>query len=512
LRRSATVLLSAITLVLVLASAVAAVSSARLSEARARLADRLDPAAVLSAQLLAALVDQETGVRGYVLTEDPQFLTPWETGQADELARSAELARLVDDEHAAEALLADLLAASERWRTEFAEGAIAAGAALERDQAELEQGRVLFEAVRAAHQSLTDAIGDARSDARRDLQEAARWLTASLTALVAALAAAVGAIWVTLHRQVLQPLAALVDDARVVADGRPDHLVPARGAAEFAELADAMDAMRVRVAAQLQEVEDHRIELARSNAELEQFAYVASHDLQEPLRKVASFCQMLQRRYRGQLDDRADQYIDFAVDGAKRMQELINDLLTFSRVGRSSDRLEEVALDAVAERAVANLSRAIEDARATVEVAPLPVVRGERTLLVGLFQNLIGNAVKFRGVDPPVVTITVDRRGDVWELGVADNGIGIDPQYRDRVFVIFQRLHARDDYEGTGIGLAMCRKIVEFHGGRLWIDDERTGPGTTFRFTLPVLDAPGVAPTPADAAPGVGRIPEETTA
>jgi light-regulated signal transduction histidine kinase (bacteriophytochrome) len=261
--------------------------------------------------------------------------------------------------------------------------------------------------------------------------------------------------------------------------------------------------MRRQIVGQLREVDQNRAELAASNRELEQFAYVASHDLQEPLRKVTAFCQLLQQRYGGQLDERADTYIDFAVDGASRMQELINDLLTLSRVGRSSEPMSAVSLDDVVARALSNVSASIEAADATVTVDPLPEVLGERTLLVGLFQNVISNAVKFREpTRPATVAVRVSGGGDApFRFDVVDNGIGIEPQYRDRVFVVFQRLHTREEYSGTGIGLAICRKIVEHHGGRMWIADEHEGPGTTISFTLPdpaATDRDGSDDTPTD--------------
>jgi light-regulated signal transduction histidine kinase (bacteriophytochrome) len=237
-------------------------------------------------------------------------------------------------------------------------------------------------------------------------------------------------------------------------------------------------------------------ELTRSNRDLEQFAYVASHDLQEPLRKVASFCQLLQRRYSGQLDERADQYIAFAVDGAQRMQRLINDLLAFSRIGRITAGFTDVDLDRVLTEVRSQLE-ARAGADAEISWSDLPTVEGEEPLLTTLFVNLIGNSLKFRRTDvPAVIKITARRDEDEseWVINVRDNGIGIEAEFADKVFVIFQRLHARDAYEGTGIGLAIVKKIVEYHGGRVWLDLD-VEEGTSINFTLPVLPgAPGSAP------------------
>jgi PAS domain S-box-containing protein len=228
----------------------------------------------------------------------------------------------------------------------------------------------------------------------------------------------------------------------------------------------------------------HAQELARSNAELEQFAYVASHDLQEPLRMVASYTQLLARRYRGKLDSDADEFIHFAVDGATRMQALIQDLLTYSRVGSRGKEFGPVELEAVFDRAVANLQRAIDESGTVVTPDPLSTVRGDDAQLVQLFQNLIGNAVKFRGSAPPQVRIGVMAQDNEWTFSVQDNGIGIESEYVDRIFVIFQRLHGHGEYPGTGIGLAICKKIVERHGGRIGVESQ-PGRGSTFFFTLP---------------------------
>jgi light-regulated signal transduction histidine kinase (bacteriophytochrome) len=289
---------------------------------------------------------------------------------------------------------------------------------------------------------------------------------------------------------VLEPVETLAAQARAVAAGNVDRRILASGPPEIEALGDDVDAMRARIADELNRVERARTELlartedlARSNADLEQFAYVASHDLTEPLRKVANFCQLLERQYGDRLDDKAKQYIAFAVDGARRMQILITDLLTFSRVGRTTERFADVALDAVVDRAMANLDDSLAEAQAEIVRTKLPTVRGDALLLTALFQNLIGNSVKYRGEDPPRVEISATRGSDQWLVTISDNGIGIDPKYGDRVFAIFQRLHLRDQYDGTGIGLAMCRKIVEFHGGRIWLA-EPVSRGATFRFTL----------------------------
>jgi PAS domain S-box-containing protein len=236
-----------------------------------------------------------------------------------------------------------------------------------------------------------------------------------------------------------------------------------------------------------EQLSEQRKELERSNAELQQFAYVASHDLQEPLRMVASYTQLLAKRYKGKLGTDADEFIHFAVDGAQRMQTLINDLLAYSRVGTRGKPFESVNMNDVLNVAKANLKVAIEESGAEVVVEQLPTIDADRTQMIQLMQNLIGNAIKFRRPErPPRVTVGATRAetSDSWHFTVADNGIGIDPEHHERIFVIFQRLHTREHYQGTGIGLAVCRKIVERHEGKIWVDS-REGEGSTFHFTLP---------------------------
>ncbi len=242
---------------------------------------------------------------------------------------------------------------------------------------------------------------------------------------------------------------------------------------------DVSDQLRAEEA-----LKSEKEELARSNAELEQFAYVASHDLQEPLRMVASYTQLLARRYEGQLDDDADEFIGYAVDGATRMQQLISDLLAFSRVGTRGKPPVVMESQAAYDDAVTNLALAIEESGAEVSADSLPAITGDHIQIVQLLQNLIGNGVKFHGQRTPKVHVAAEPRDGEWLFSVADNGIGIDAQYYERIFVIFQRLQGRQEFPGTGIGLALCKKIVARHHGRIWVESE-PGHGTTFYFTIP---------------------------
>jgi len=238
-------------------------------------------------------------------------------------------------------------------------------------------------------------------------------------------------------------------------------------------------------------------ELARSNADLEQFAYVASHDLQEPLRMVAAYTQLLGERYKGKLDADGDKFIGYATEGATRMQVLIQDLLAFSRVGRNAGSGERIDCNAVMKDVMQTLSTNIQENGAVVTYGELPAVWGDRTQMAQVFQNLIGNGLKFRGSDPPAISLKAEKADQHWLFSVSDNGIGIAPEHADNIFVVFQRLHARTEYPGNGIGLAICKKIIERAGGKIWVESQ-AGSGSTFKFTMPIHKADEHAPDSLD--------------
>jgi PAS domain S-box-containing protein len=243
-------------------------------------------------------------------------------------------------------------------------------------------------------------------------------------------------------------------------------------------------AVAIENARLFQQLSKNAQELERSNADLQHFAYIASHDLQEPLRMVSSYMQLLSRRYKGKLDADADEFIDFAVDGATRMQALINALLSYSRVDTQGKAFEPTDCEQILDATLASLKNAIEDSGAEISRGALPTVKADAMQLGQVFQNLIANAIKFRNHHAPVVRISAEQKGAAWVFTIADNGIGFEPQHAERVFVMFQRLHGKDEYAGTGIGLAVCKKIIERHGGQIWVDS-KPGEGTSFHFTLP---------------------------
>ncbi|MFN8051011.1 MAG: ATP-binding protein [Acidimicrobiales bacterium] len=482
-------------LAVALGTAVIWISFANLLDARERLFDRLEPALVQTEKLRTALVDQETGIRGFAQGADLRFLVPYQTGQADETRLTRNLRRLLADAPEAHTALDAVTRQAATWRREVAEPIVSApttGPPSSADPVVL-RAKLAFDEVRARVDALERVVRSVRRDSRHALDTTTTTLGVAIGVAIAAISGAAFAGTWLLRRRVIAPIERLVEQTDAVDQGRFDTVIDTTGPDEIERLATRVNDMRERIVAELAVTEAAKVELdrrsqslERSNRDLEQFAYVASHDLQEPLRKVASFCQLLEQRYGDELDDKGRLYISYAADGAKRMQALISDLLDFSRVGRSTAGFVPCDLGQVVAEVVDGYSGPIEATGATVIAGDLPTVAGDRSLLTALFGNLVANALKYRSPDvAPVVRIAAEQRGDMWEFSVTDNGIGIEENFRERVFVIFQRLHGRDAYEGTGIGLALCKKIVEFHGGEIWVDEGPPDGGTVVRWTLP---------------------------
>jgi signal transduction histidine kinase len=477
----------------------------RQREIRNDLLTRIDPSRVRLGDLRAAMIDQESGVHGFALTGDPVFLEQYRRGRQTAGVARGRLDELVGDRPAVDRELEMVDERVDAWETGYAEPAVAAGeAGLPEAPALAVEGKALADRMRVAIDDVDVELNALRAAAIHDLDDAARRATAAMVVQVVGLVASGALIVGALARVVVGPIERLGRDARMVAAGDLHHTVRGERSPDLRHLGADVDGMRLRIVEEVDHLNSvsadlvrQAEELARSNADLEQFAYVASHDLQEPLRKVSGFCQLLQMRYADQLDERAQEYIHFAVDGAKRMQDLINDLLTFSRVSRTMESFEQVDLDAVARDVVEVLGPTIEQSRATVTIGDLPKVAGDRRLLGATLQNLLSNALKFRSEEPPEVSVTATLadgaasagEGREWVIAVADNGIGIDPDYGEQIFTIFKRLHQRTEYAGTGIGLALAKKIVEFHGGRIWLEPTPP-PGATFKIALPATVPP----------------------
>ena len=500
LARRLRVALVALSVLLVLAALTLVVVLRQADRALSDQARRTFPARLAASQLLASLVDQETGLRGYALTGDQQFLEPYRQGLVDEQLARATLERVVQPDDPARLSLLTVDAAITAWRDQYAslrtDGEIGTGT-----DSSIQFGRQLFDRVRQTNAELDAQLARQLTSAREAADRDRHVVVAVLALMAVVVVVAVVGLQRALKIAVLQPMDRLAAQVRVVSRGEHTSPIRPQGPPDIREMGASVESMRLELVGVLAEVESQRrglerkaAELARSNADLEQFAYVASHDLQEPLRKVASFCQLLEQRYRGQLDDRADQYIAFAVDGAKRMQLLITDLLTFSRVGRTSEGFVSVDLSLAAAKAWDGLEDRVLTTGAQLELAePPPRVHGDASLLQMLLTNLFGNAVKYRRQDrAPVVRLTTTiedtTEGPMVRVDVADNGIGIPDEYSEKVFVIFQRLHGRDQYEGTGIGLALAKKVVEFHGGSIGLLQSPLG-GTCVSFTLPLEES-----------------------
>lgn len=394
-------------------------------------------------------IDEETGVRGYAATHDRLFLEPYYEANAQYRAelQAAEASLQAGGLTAQLRALVQYATMRDAWERTVQQPLLQSTRGDAREVALLRRGKRDVDAMRAVYAALDAQLASITADASTRIAQSIALAIACIVCLTAAL----GAVAITVEARRAQAQAAL------------NLQLDARNA-----------------------------ELERSNQSLQEFAYVASHDLQEPLRTVASFAQLLDRRYRGKLDEAADEYITFIVDGATRMQALINDILQYSRVGTSSRDLKPADLNAAFLRARGSLQQMIADKNAVVEADELPKVWGDPSQLGQLMQNLIGNGLKYNQSPQPAVRIAARHsRGGNWTVSVTDNGIGIEPQYFDRIFGLFQRLHGREEYSGTGIGLALCKRIVERHGGRIWVESVE-GSGTTFYFTL--RDAAEVMP------------------
>ncbi|HXC31970.1 MAG TPA: CHASE3 domain-containing protein [Verrucomicrobiae bacterium] len=412
--------------------------------------------------VLTNLLDVESGVRGYILTGEKSLLSPY-AAAVGQVAQNMKKVRTLTADNPVQQKSLDLLEPLIAKRLQRAEFMIdlrsREGLAAAADPPQLGMGKELVDQIR-------NKLGIMKDEEDRLL--ALRVLAANSSSRDTRILIVAGNTIA-----VIFCLAAGLVIAQELKQRR--H-------AEETVLKLNADLER-RVEERTAELATQAKDLARSNSELQQFAYVASHDLQEPLRMVASFTQLLAKRYAGQLDDDARDFINFAVDGATRMQTLISDLLNYSRVGTQGKPLAPTDSEGVFLKVLESLRFAIEENHATITHDPLPMVQADWLQLAQLFQNLLTNAIKFHGEAPPQIHVSAHDMGNNWKFSIRDNGIGIAQEHADRIFVIFQRLHTKIEYPGTGIGLAICKKIVERHGGRIWVEPT-AGTGTTFSFTM----------------------------
>jgi len=423
-------------------------------------------------ELFSAVQDAETGQRGYLLTGDDQYLRPFASAQKRLPARVAEVEALAARNNVPAGKMRRIRALVEMKMAELEEVldlVRAGGRAAALKEVETNRGDQYMSELRSA-------IDGIKSEQNRELEM--RWEAQQRSQLRLDAVLGIGIVIGFLLLSLAYRFNVLYARERDEAEARIQRLN------ESLEL--RVQERTSNLEARTRELEQRTAELQRSNADLTQFAYIASHDLQEPLRMVGSYMGLLARRYQGQLDETADRYIQFATDGAARMQTLIADLLTYSRAGTQAIEKKPVPFEQVVTSAVRNLEIAIRENSAEIHYGNLPLVDGDESKLVQVMQNLIGNAIKFHkpGVTP-VIEINAKHVDHEWLFSVADNGIGFEPRYCDRIFQVFQRLHSVGRYPGNGIGLAICRRIIEHHGGKLWADSEPE-VGSTFFFTLPI--------------------------
>lgn len=479
-------LLLCVALSVILAVNVGAESTRQVSAAQSRLN--------LITALSRDIASLENGQRGYILTGQDAFLEPYLMAR-QEFARHTTQLRTTSPIVRQKAGLAQVAALVGQWQQLAAEPEIQARrvslqAAVDRvsdgqGKQLLDQARNVLATMAAREvQRQTDAIAQNR-------QALARTRLITVLGTLAGVLLLMLAAWRS-ARTVGTYLHELGQGAQQIADGNYTLRLPRAGVTEiddlsrqFHQMAEAVQLRESALADSSSALQASNADLARSNRELERFAYVASHDLQEPLRTIGSYTELLARRYSGQLDERADKYIEFTIGATQRLKNLIQDLLTFSRVHRPGREFGPVDTAALVAEVQAELAAKIARAGATVEIGPLPTLRGNLELLHHIFLNLLVNAIKFRSPErPSQVWLSARRDGPDWLFEVRDNGIGIEPQYHERIFEVFQRLHAVGEYDGSGIGLAVTRSAVEQHGGRLWLESV-PGQGTTFFVALP---------------------------
>ena len=417
--------------------------------------------------VLTNVLDAETGQRGYIITGEEAYLEPYNDARSHAQQNVADLRALTadnpDQQHALnnlEPLIATMFTTlQERIEIRKQNGLAAAADQVRQGSAKLhmDEIRVLIGEMRQREDLLLKSRSEEADASSRAFK--VEIVTAEILAVAFFCLAGV-LVWkeVTQRRRAEEEVRQLNTD------------------------------LERRVAERTAELAEQARELARSNADLQQFAYVASHDLQEPLRMVASFTQLLAKRYKDKLDGDAREFINYAVDGAIRMQALISDLLTYARVGTQGKVLAPTDADALLDRVLDGLKFTIGENGAVIARDTLPTVMADPQQLGQLFQNLVANAIKFRGEKPPRLKISSERNGSDWKISIRDNGIGISQEHADRIFVIFQRLHTRNEYPGSGIGLAICKRIVERHGGRIWVEPSPDG-GSTFCFTIPAASS-----------------------
>lgn len=414
---------------------------------------------------LSSLQDVETGNRGYAASGDRSFLEPCEKGKKDAIAHLDRVAQLTSDnpdQQKSVALARELSAQKVQFSDDVIKASVDEGRALIASA----KGKKIMEAYRQRIAEMIDTESNLLEKRNRDLQLAQQLLWAgTLTLAVSALALLAWVFRIT--------RTAIEDEKRRVA--------------ELNSLNRGLQAeIEQRKIVELA-LKDTTMKLTSSNTDLQQFAYVASHDLQEPLRAVAGFLTLIAKRHKGNLDPETEGWINHAVEGAQRMRALINDLLLYARVESRGKELEPTDCNKALEQAKKDLSVVLEETGAEIHATRLPTLVGDEGQLSQLFQNLVGNAIKFKQSDTtPKVDIEVRQENAEWIFSVKDNGIGFDQTHADRIFVIFQRLQGREEYQGTGIGLALCKKIVERHGGRIWAESSK-GKGSTFFFTIPVM-------------------------